>query len=123
MSNREDGEPEEKYDWAGFYGALCSSSHHLLRGIDGDDDIREIISLVSDTDAFWSEGLQSLLADAAADGDLRRGVLASLDLWRENVLTVLSEDFAVDLDWGTVIIDIDSPLIEDLVRAATPSRA
>ncbi len=110
----------DNYDWTGFYGALCEHSHRLLQGI-ADDETREIISLVAETDDFWSDGLQSLLSEAAGDGDLLRGVLDALGLWRETVLTVLSEDYAVDLDWSAVTIDVDSPLIAEMVEAATPS--
>jgi hypothetical protein len=44
-----------------------------------------------------------------------------LDLWRENVLSALSEDFGIDLDRAAVTIDPESPLIDELVRAATPT--
>ncbi len=109
---------DDTYDWSGFYGALCDRAERLLRGIDDED--REVISLVAETDAFWSDGLQPLLAEFANDGDIRGGVLATLDLWRENVLTVLTGDFAMDLEWGAVTVDVDGPLIEELVEAATP---
>ena len=109
----------DTYDWSCFYDALCERAEHLLLGIDYED--REVISLVAETDAFWSDGLQSLLAMAARDGDLNRGVRDVLDAWRDNVITVLSGDFAMDLDWSAVVIDVDSPLIEELVEAATPS--
>jgi len=112
----------ETYDWPGFYRALCEHGPHLLVGIDEDDG--EIIqALAADTDTFWSDGLQSLLADAAGDGDLRMGVLASLGLWRENVLAAMSDDFGIDLGWDAVTIDADSPLIEALVEAATPGES
>ena len=116
---QEDGDMGETYDWPGFYGALCEHGPHLLVGL-AEDDGEIIEALAADTDTFWSDGLQPLLADAAGDGDLRLGVLASLGLWRENVLIALSEDFSIDLDWDAVAIDADSPLIEALVEAATP---
>ncbi len=67
--------------------------------------------------------MQPLLEDAAGDGDLSAGVLASLGLWRENVLVALSDDFGIELDWGSVTIDTDSPLIDALVEAATPAES
>jgi len=110
----------EACDWSGFYLALCEHGPSLLLGIDEDD--AEIIGAVAaDTDTFWSDGLQPLLEESAADGDLRAGVLASLGLWRENVLAALSDDFAIELDWGAVTVDADNPLIDALVEAATPA--
>jgi len=114
---------DETYDWAGFYGALCEHGPHLLLGIE-DEENREIIeALAADTDTFWSDGMQSLLAVAADDGELRTGVLDVLDLWRENVLNALSGDFGIDLGWDAVTIDAGSPLIETLVEAATPAES
>jgi hypothetical protein len=116
---------DEVYDWAGFYRALCEHGPHLLLGIDGGDGANGglfdmIASVAVDTDAFWSEGLQSVLADAATEGDLEAGVLSALDIWRENVVAELSDDFGVALDWNAVTIDAESPLIEELVEAAAP---
>ena len=111
----------ETYDWTGFYRALCEHGPDLLVGMDEDDGVREVIAMVAaDTDDFWSDGLQPLLAEGAADGDLRSGVLAAVELWRENVLAALSANFGIELGWDTVTIDADSPLIGDLVKAATP---
>ncbi len=109
----------EIYDWSSFYTALCQHGPTLLLGID--DETREmILDLASTTDMFWSDGLQELLAEGAANGNLRAGVLAALDLWRENLLQVLADDFALELDWQTVRIDKNSPLINKIVEAATP---
>ena len=111
----------ETYDWTGFYRALCEHGPELLVGMDEHDGVREVIVMVAaDTDDFWSDGLQPLLAEGAADGDVRTGVLAALELWRENVLATLSANFGIELGWDTVTIDADSPLIGDLVEAATP---
>ena len=111
----------ETYDWAGFYGALCSHGPQLLLGADDEDGSREVIvALAATTDEFWSDGLQDVLAHSAAEGDLRTGVLATLELWRENVLTTLSESYGIELEWGAVTIDVDSPLVDQLVEAATP---
>lgn len=108
-------------DWTGFYLALCERGPHLLRGIDGDDGIREVIVLLaSDTDTFWSDGLQPLLVEGGAGGNLRTGVLAALELWRENVLVALSDNFSIELDWDEVTIDASSPLVDELIEAATP---
>ena len=96
--------------------------HDLLLGID-EEEAEIIGALAADTDTFWSDGLQPLLEDAAGDGDLSAGVLASLGLWRENVLVALSDDFGIELDWGSVTIDTDSPLIDALVEAATPAES
>jgi len=106
------------HDWAGFYGALCAQAHRQLEGID--DETREIIGLMAETDSFWSDGMQPALADGAGRGEMRQGVLAALDIWSENVQSTLSEDFAIDLDRGAVTIDPGSPLIDELIRAATP---
>ena len=111
---------DENYDWPGFCRALCKHGRDLLLGIDDDDDREIIEALATDTDTFWSDGLQSLLAESAGDGELRTGVLAASGLWRENVLVALSGDFAIDLDWDAVTIDVGSPLIEALVEAAAP---
>jgi hypothetical protein len=109
----------ETYDWSGFYEALCRHGPSILTGID--EDLREMIEgWGSTTDMFWSEGLQELLAQGTADGDLRAGVLAAIELWRENVLQTLEADFAIELDWQAVNIDTTSPLIDDLVEVTTP---
>ena len=109
------------YDWSGFYQALGKHGPHLLVGLDEDDGVREVIAMMAaDTDEFWSDGLEDLLMQGANDGDLRAGALGALELWRENVITTLSADFGIELDWHTVAIDADSPLIGDLVKAATP---
>jgi hypothetical protein len=106
----------EGYDWAGFYRALCDRGPRLLEGID--DETREIVVLVAETDSFWSEDMESVLAEGAGRGEMQSGVLAALEVWRENVLTALSEEYAIDLDWAVVTIDAGSPLIDELVRAA-----
>ena len=109
----------ETYDWSVFYEALCRHGPSLLVGID--EDLRDVIGdIASSTDMFWSEGLQELLAEGAANGDLRAGVLTALELWRENVLQTLEADFAVELDWQAVNIDTASPLVDELVEVAAP---
>ncbi|MCJ7725721.1 MAG: hypothetical protein MUP76_04960 [Acidimicrobiia bacterium] len=105
------------FDWPGFYEALCGHGPSLLEGID--DETREIISLTTETDAFWSEGLVEVLAEGAARDDLRSGVLAAVDIWRESVLTVLAEDYGIELDWDGVTVDSDHPGVDALVAAAT----
>ncbi len=108
------------YNWARFYRTLCQRGPSLLLGMD--EDLNEIIQIsASTTDMFWSEGLEALLAAGAADGDLRAGVLSALELWRENVLDRLDTDFGLELDWELVYIDDASPLIDELVMAASPS--
>ena len=107
------------YNWPRFYRALCQHGPNLLLGVD--EDLREIIKMsASSTDMFWSEGLQDLLAVGAADGDMRAGVLSVLELWRENVLETLDTNFGFELDWELVWIDDASPLIDELVEAASP---
>lgn len=107
----------DKINWTSFYDALSRYGPELLTGIGG--ATRElIVSLGSSTDAFWSDGMQDLLAGGAAEGDLRGGVLSALDLWRENVLQVLADDFALELDWKTVTIDRTHPIVDKLVEAA-----
>lgn len=108
----------ETYDWSSFYEALCRHGPNLLLGIDNDG--RELIGVVaSSEDMFWSEGLQDLLAQGAADGDVRASVLFVLELWRENVLQALDDNFGIELDWHTVCVDTASPLIDKLVEAAS----
>jgi hypothetical protein len=109
----------DPYTWPRFYRALCRQGPYLLLGVD--EDVREIIRMsASSTDMFWSEGLEELLAVGAADGDMRAGVLSVLELWRENVLETLDTDFGIELDWELVCIDDASPLIDELVEAASP---
>ena len=109
----------EQYDWSSFYNALCNLGSRLLLGID--DSTREMIEgFASSTDMFWSDGLQDLLGEGANNGDVRAGVLSTLELWRENVLQALEDDFAIELDWQTVRINTSSPLIDELVEAASP---
>jgi hypothetical protein len=69
---------------------------------------------------FWSESLEECLAEGAARGSLRDGVLSALEIWRENVLDALDTNFGIELDWEQVCIDDTSPLIDDLVKAASP---
>ena len=107
------------YTWPRFYRALCRQGPYLLLGVD--EDVREIIKVsASSTDMFWSEGLEELLAAGAADGDTRAGVLSVLELWREHVLETLDTSFGIELDWELVCIDDASPLIDELVEAASP---
>jgi len=114
----------ETYNWTSFYLALCKLGPRLLLGIGEEDGVREVIAMTAtETDSFWSDGLQDLLVDHAAGGDLRAGVVAALELWRENVLATLSDDFGIDLDWAAVTIDADSSLIDDLVDSATPDES
>ena len=112
----------ETYDWSAFYRALCQHGPQLLLGIDDDDGVREVIAMTAanEPDDFWSDGLSDPLAEGAAAGDLRAGVRGALELWRENVLTTLSGNFGIELDWDVVTIDTDSPLIDVLVKAAAP---
>lgn len=112
----------ETYNWSRFYEALCMHGPNLLLGID--DELRDIIEITaSTTDMFWSDGLQEHLASGADGGSLRAGVLAALELWRENVLQTLNADFAIELDWGAVSIDTASPLIDELVATASPGNS
>lgn len=105
------------YDWSGFYEALCGHGPRLLEGID--EETRTIIAITSDTDSFWSDGLLEVLADGATRDDLRGGVLAAVEIWRESVLTVMSEDYGIELDWDGVTIDTDNPSVDALVAAAS----
>ena len=106
------------YNWSRFYRALCQHGPDLLLGVD--EDLREFIKMsASTTDMFWSEGLEELLAIGAGGGSLRAGVLSALELWRENVLDALDSSYGIELDWETVCIDDTSPLIDELVKAAS----
>ncbi len=108
------------YNWSRFYRALGRLGPSLLLGID--DDTREIITMSSQsTDMFWSDGLEELLRMGAVDGDMREGVLSTLDVWRENVLDALESSYGIEMDWKMVCIDVTSPLIDELIEAASPS--
>ena len=108
----------ETYNWSSFYNTLCKLGPRLLIGID--DSTREMIEeFGSSTDMFWSDGLQDILAENATNGDLRARVLSVLELWRENILQAIESDFGIELNWQTVCIDSTSPLIDELVEAAT----
>jgi hypothetical protein len=107
------------YNWPRFYSALCLHGPTLLLGVD--EDTREIIQMsAATTDMYWSEGLEECLAEGAAGGSLQIGVLSALELWRENVLDTLDSSFGIELDWALVCIDDTSPLIDELVEAASP---
>lgn len=109
----------ETYDWSSFYNALCKLGPRLLIGID--NYTREMIEeFASSTDMFWSDGLQDLLAENDLKDGLRASVLSVLELWRENVLQTIDTNFGIELDWKTVRIDTASPLIDELIEAATP---
>ena len=109
----------DTYNWPRFYKLLCRYGPNLLRGIG--KGMREIIEMNAEsTDMFWSEGLEACLAEGAAGGSLRDGVLSALGLWRENVLDALDTNFGIELDWDLVWMDDDSPLIDELVVAAAP---
>jgi hypothetical protein len=110
----------DTYNWPEFYNALCRHGPNLLVGID--EGTREIIEMyASSTDMFWSDGLEECLAEGAASGSLQGGVLSALEVWRENVLDALDASFGIELDWDTVGIDDSSPLVDELVEAASPS--
>jgi hypothetical protein len=102
-------------DWTAFYQTLCARGHEALAGID-DADRELIFTIASTTDTFWSDGLQAALEAGAADGDVRRGVLAALDTYRDNVRSALSADFGISL--GRVSVDEASPVVDALVEAA-----
>jgi len=44
----------------------------------------------------------------SSDGDLAAGVVATLELWRDNVLAARF-DSTIDLDWARVAGDVESP--------------
>lgn len=108
----------QAYNWSGFYNALCHHGPDLLVGID--EDLREVIKeLSTSTDMFWSEGLEASLAEGAASGALREGVLRALEDWRFNLIDQLDASFGISLDRGQVSIETDSPKIEVLVAGAS----
>lgn len=110
----------ETYNWSRFYELLCRQGPNLLVGID--EGMDEIIKMnAASTDMFWSEGLEECLAEGAAEGSLRSGVLSAIKLWRENVLASLEDNFGIELDWDLVSINDASSLIDELVEAASPS--
>jgi len=106
------------YNWTRFYKALCRQGPDLLLGVN--ESILEIIKIsASTTDMFWSDGLEACLAEGAASGSLRDGVLSALEIWRENVLDAVDSSYGIELDWETVCIDDTSPLIDELIKAAS----
>ncbi len=111
---------DETTDWAAFYGTLCEVGPRLLTGIDEPEVLEIITTIAATADDFWSDGLVELFAAGASAGDLRSGVFSTLELWRENVLQALSDNFGIELDRAAVAIDTKSPLFDELVGAATP---
>ena len=110
----------ESFDWSGFYTTLCRHGPSLLVGIN--EGLRDVIGEVaSTTDMFWSQGLQVLLEQDAANGDLQAGVLAAFDRWRENVLETLAANFGIELDSQTVSSAAASPLIVSLSKPPRPN--
>ena len=106
------------YNWSDFYNALCQHGPDLLVGID--EDLREIIKEISiTTDMFWSESLQEVLAEAAAAGSLRDGVLQAVDQWRYNVIDKLDTGFGITLEMDELIINTNSVLLDLMVDAAS----
>jgi hypothetical protein len=105
-------------NWSNFYNLLCELGPDLLLGID--DETRDMIRMAgSSTDMFWSEELQVLLEEGAVSESIRDGVLMSVGHWRENVLISLADNFGFELDWQAVQLDENSPLIDQLVEAAS----
>lgn len=108
---------EEQYDWPAFYAALCTHGPELLDGLD--DEVRDLVAAIASSgDEFWSDGLESALAEGATTSDLRAGVLAALDTWRANVLDVLAGDYGIELDPGEVQVIAASPAVDALTVAA-----
>ena len=118
-SNEKDISMNKTYDWSNFYNALCKIGPRLLIGID--DATRELIAeFSSSSDIFWSDGLQDPLERNAPNGDMQMNVLLVLEMWRENVLDSLDSSFGIELDWELVCINDTSPIIDELVEAASP---
>ena len=106
------------YNWSGFYNALCQHGPDLLEGID--ESLREIIKEISTTtDMFWSESLEEILAEAAAAGSLRDGVLQAIEQWRDIVIDQLDNAFSITLEMDEVTINANSLIIDRLVDAAS----
>ena len=106
------------YTWSSFYEALCHHGPNLLIGLD--EEMRELVEIESSSsDMFWSDGLEEMLAEGVANGDIRAGVISALELWRENVLDALETNFGFELDWQTVRVDTNSRLINELVMLAS----
>jgi hypothetical protein len=107
------------YNWSSFYEGLCHHGPNLLIGLD--EEAHELIEIESSSsDMFWSDGLEEMLAEGVANGDIRAGVISALELWRENVLEALETNFGFELDWQTVSVDTNSQLINELVMLASP---
>ncbi len=109
---------DKPYNWTDFYNALCKLGPDLLQGIS--EDLREATTIISTTsDMFWSESLEEILAEGARAGSLRDGVLQAVDAWLENVIDALNVSFGMDFDMNQVTINTDSPIIDQLVEAAS----
>lgn len=106
------------YNWSAFYNELCQLGPDLLVGIP--EDVREVIKEISATeDMFWSDNLEEFLAEGVAAGSIRDGVLQALDQWRMNVVDQLDANFGIPLDMNQISINASSPMIEQLVEAAS----
>jgi hypothetical protein len=69
---------------------------------------------------FWSDNLEELLAEGAAVDQVRNGVFQALDQWQINVVYQLDAGFGIALDTDTVSINSNSPMIDQLIDAASP---
>lgn len=65
--------------------------------------------------------MEYVLSEAAAEGDLERGVMAALEEWKENIIAIYF-DFGTGLgdDIQNMEIDLQSKIIDELIEAAKP---
>jgi hypothetical protein len=112
----------EKYNWPRFCKVLGEKGPDLLIGVEKNVIDSFIRNQAKSTDEFLSYDMEYVLSEAAAEGDLERGVIAALEEWKENIIANYF-DFGTGLGDGiqNIEIDLESKIIDELVEAAKPS--
>ena len=112
---------EENYNWPRFYKLLGKKGPDLLTGVEKNVIDTFIRDEARETDEFLSYDMEEALSEGAAAGDLREGVINALEAWKESIISNYF-DFGTGLgdDIQNIEIDLDSPIIDELVEAAKP---
>jgi hypothetical protein len=112
----------EKYNWPRCCKVLGEKGSDLLIGVDKKVTDSFIRDKAKSSDEFLSYDMEYVLSEAAAEGDLERGVIAALEEWKENIIANYF-DFGTGLGDGiqNIEIDLESKIIDELVEAAKPS--